>query len=33
MVPQTRKRTARNSSKVNLLISLTFHGLIVALGL
>ena len=29
MVPQTRKRTARNSAKVNLLLSLAFHGIIV----
>jgi hypothetical protein len=29
MIPQTQKRKARNSTKVNLLLSLTFHGLIV----
>ncbi len=29
MLPQTQKRKARNSSKVNLLISLGFHSLIV----
>ena len=29
MVPQTQKRKARNSTKVNLLFSLVFHGLIV----
>ncbi len=32
MVPQTQKRKPRNSSKVNLLISLVVHGLIVAVG-
>lgn len=29
MIPQTQKRKARNSTKVNLLFSLTFHGIIV----
>jgi TonB family protein len=29
MVPQTQKRNSRNSSKVNLIISLVFHGLII----
>ena len=33
MVPQTQPRKPRNSSKVNLLISAGFHGLIVAVGL
>ena len=28
MLPQSQKRVKRNSSKVNLLISLVFHGLI-----
>jgi len=28
MLPQTQKRKPRNSSKVNLLISLAFHGVI-----
>jgi outer membrane biosynthesis protein TonB len=28
MVPQTQKRKPRNSSKVNLIISLTFHGVL-----
>ena len=32
MVPQTQPRKKRNSSRVNLLISLVFHGLIVAVG-
>jgi len=32
MVPQTQPRKKRNSSKVNLLISLTFHALIVLVG-
>ena len=30
MVPQSQQRKPRNSSKVNLLISMTFHGLLVA---
>jgi outer membrane biosynthesis protein TonB len=30
MVPQTQQRKSRNSAKVNLLISVTFHGVIVA---
>src|SRR5579884_1724135 len=29
MVPQTQKRKPRNSSKVNLFISITFHALVV----
>ena len=32
MVPQTQPRKRRNSSRTNLLISLIFHGLIVAVG-
>src|SRR6185312_4605002 len=32
MVPQTQKRKARNSSRVNLLISFAFHALIVIVG-
>ena len=32
MVPQTQPRKKRNSSKVNLLISFTFHALIVLVG-
>ncbi|HUA39545.1 MAG TPA: TonB family protein [Candidatus Sulfopaludibacter sp.] len=33
MLPHTQARKKRNSSKVNLLISFTFHALIVAVGL
>jgi TonB family protein len=33
MLPQTQARKKRNSSKVNLLISFTFHALIVVVGL
>ena len=33
MLPQTQARQKRNSSKVNLLISLVFHALIVVVGL
>jgi outer membrane biosynthesis protein TonB len=33
MLPQTQARQKRNSSKVNLLISFTFHALIVVVGL
>jgi TonB family protein len=33
MLPQTQARKRRNSSKVNLLISFTFHALIVVVGL
>jgi len=32
MVPQSKPRKPRNSSKMNLLISLTFHALIVMVG-
>lgn len=32
MVPQSQRRIERNSSKVNLIISLTFHALIVVVG-
>ena len=33
MLPQSQPRKKRNSSKVNLMISLTFHALIVVVGL
>lgn len=33
MLPQTQARKKRNSSKVNLLISFTFHALIVVVGI